>query len=449
MSRVTSHIGLISTSRSWIFVANIAARGTGFLMTFLISRVLGTHALGEYSSLMSTVSSAIQPFAQATSNNTILLVHRVEDDAASVRSMTIASLLVTIGLSAISLLIFLTLRRVAESHDDGTTIWLDDAAGAAFVIGQLAGAVLLGAYYGTGKFVEGAKLSTVASVFTIVAAPLAIVTYGLSGAYVMVAFSALMPPCALAYRLFSLSGAWQAFRAADFMPVARQFVTNLPSIARAGVATASFWLCTVFFVQQSFGVEGVGVVAVAVQWLTFILLATSSWHGLTLKALAEAASSRKVETVTATMRSLLKRNLLVTVAGALSVAAAADIIADSYGLGHTQLALLLRLNCCVALIAACNETFEQLMLALNLQSLWFLSSLAAFGVQVGITAVFINTGLPAVIWASLAGAGTLLLCCTLACMMLAGKALQRSSAGALNSSDRGGELHAGSSRRDI
>lgn len=448
MSRAAPPIvGLINPSRSWVLVANIAARGTGFLMTFLISRFLGAHSLGEYSSLMSTVSSAIQPFAQATSNNSILLVHRVDDDAASVRSTTIAGLFVTITLSAISLLIFLVLRRLAGT-EEGPDSWLDDAAGATFVIGQLAGAVLLGAFYGTGKFVEAAKVSTVASLSTIVMAPLAIVAFGLPGAYVMVAFSALVSPCALAYRLFSGSRALKAFRTADFIPVARQFLTNLPSVARAGVATASFWLCTVFFVQQSFGVEGVGEVAVAVQWLTFILLATSSWHGLTLKALAEAASNRDIDILTAAMFSLLKRNLLITLVGALSVAAAADIIANAYGLGHTQLALLLRLNCCIALIAACNETFEQLMLCLNLQSWWFLSSLAGFSVQIGITAAFIGSGLPTVMWASLAGATVLLLCCIIACATLAPKALERRSVGAVDSTNLNSEMHVANSVRD-
>jgi len=175
--------------------------------------------------------------------------------------------------------------------------------------------------------------------------------------------------------------------------VRSRFFRALPSIAAIIVNNGVNWVCTIFFVQSIFGTVGVGVVAVAAQWLNLMLIPATSWGGVSLKVLTDAIASGNEKTVWHTSVGLMRKNFLVTIALAGSIALASGLIARAYGLSDTDVALLICVNALCAIVAAINNVFERFLLALDRQGWWLFFSLISFSAQMAVTVLFIAKGL--------------------------------------------------------
>jgi O-antigen/teichoic acid export membrane protein len=209
-------------------------------------------------------------------------------------------------------------------------------------------------------------------------------------------FASLLPPAVMGIRVLtkdsSLGNTTESFPAA-WQQVKLQFFRSLPSVAAISVNNGVNWVCTIYLVQSVYGAAGVGVVAVAAQWLNLMLIPATSWGGVSLKALSDAIASGDEKTAWRASTGLMRKNLLVTLALAGLIAFASALIAQAYGLSDTDVALLICINAACALVASVNNIFERFLLALDRQSWWLFFSLASVAIQITLTWLFIVKGL--------------------------------------------------------
>jgi O-antigen/teichoic acid export membrane protein len=427
--RLRHLVGAINTPRFLVLIANGVTRASGFTTSLLLARFSGAHKLGEYSILLNTAVSVMQPFVQVMSNNsTLLAVNAHRRDAPTVRRVALADLLLAVVLSIVSLLLFLPLERLAlnSTHSGEYPAWLGFITASSVIAGQLCGAVLMGTYYGIGRFAESALVSVSVSIAVVVLAAPAILLWGLAGAYAALILASIAPPLALAYGMFrgySLAVPHVLVDKDAVRTAVTQFQASLPSVAITAVGAAVSWVCTIYLVQRSFGIEGIGLVALGMQWLSLMMLVEGSWGGVSLKILAEAVNSEIPLAVRKATLGLLQQNVIVTLAVASIVVIGADWIASWYGLGSRDLKLLIRLNAGCAIVVTCNNIFQRLFLCLNRQKLWFLISSVRLLIQLAITVTFINSGLFVVVLGVLAGAIVQMFFCTLVFNRIVSEAL--------------------------
>ncbi|MGB4766209.1 MAG: hypothetical protein WBH09_04800 [Rugosibacter sp.] len=384
--------------RSWMLFASLSTRGAGFLISLLIARLAGASALGVYSALVNTIASVTTPFTQVLTNNATLLgAEGSRNGGGNYRIFARSSFSLALLLSVISAGILILLYRLMLDNDGLNSIFITlVSVGIAVVAGQVLGAVSLGFLYGAGEFMLASRISFVVALVVCLAAYPVIQDYGLYGALVLLIFATLFPSIAMGAWVF-LSKRGIAVEGGTHLAagheVRSRFFRALPSIAAIIVNNGVNWVCTIFFVQSIFGTVGVGVVAVAAQWLNLMLIPATSWGGVSLKVLTDAIASGNEKTVWHASVGLMRKNFLVTIALAGSIALASGLIARAYGLSDTDVALLICVNALCAIVAAINNVFERFLLALDRQDWWLFFSLASFSAQMAVTLLFIAKGL--------------------------------------------------------
>ena len=270
------------------------------------------------------------------------------------------------------------------------------AVGVCVVVGQIVGGVSLGFLYGAGEFTLAARITALVAMAVCLLAYPAIQHFGLHGALALLLVASLLPPILMGAKVLTkkhsavvtLTAGPNAWRSVN-----SRFIRAWPSVAAATVNNGVNWLCTIYLVQSAFGASGVGVVAVAVQWLNLMLIPATSWGGVSLKALTDVVASGNEKAAWSTAAGLMRKNILVTFVLAGSIALGSGLIARAYGLQNTDVALLISLNATCAIVASINNIFERFLLALDRQGWWFVFSLAAFLVQAAVTYLFIAKGL--------------------------------------------------------
>jgi O-antigen/teichoic acid export membrane protein len=389
-------IPILVNSRSWMLLASLATRGAGFLISLLIARLAGASALGTYSTLVNTASAVATPFAGALGNNSTLFgAEDSRSGAANTRVHARASLLLALGLSTLSAAALILLYMFALAGDASQSLLLL-AAGVSVVIGQMVGAVCLGFLYGAGKFKLASQVSVSVALAICLSAYPAIEHFGFHGAIALLLIASLFPPMIMVASLVATSSTMAGpsdVKAESIRKVAFRFVRAWPSIA-AGVANNGVnWVCTIYLVHSVFGTPGVGVVAVATQWLNLMLLPATSWGGSSLKTLSDAIASGSEKTAWGTATGLIRNNLMVTLTLAGSIALASLPIADVYSLTNSDVALLICINAASATVAAITNVFERFLLALDRQAWWLIFSLVSLFVQTSVTFFFITYGM--------------------------------------------------------
>lgn len=385
-----------SSSRIWMFIASLATRGAGFITSFLIARLAGASALGAYSALVNTASSVAIPFAQVLTNNSTLLgAEAVRNHGEKYRKYARDSLILALFLSLLSILaLFLLFKFMLVGNAVDSPFLL--LVGSIVVICQLVGGVGLGFLYGAGEFIKTSWIAIVAAIVTCFAAYPMIAYYGLPGALTLLLFISLFPSILMIAQVFmrkSVSYQVGDVREESMNAVLSKFFRALPTVAAISVNNGVNWVCTIYLVQLSFGSVGVGVIAVAGQWLNLMLIPATSWGGVSLKALTDSLDSSCHNEAWNTAYRLMRKNLGITLALSGVIALASGVIAQAYGLQDTEVALLICINAACALIASVNNIFERFLLALDRQTWWLLFSLASFSVQMIITFLFISKGL--------------------------------------------------------
>jgi O-antigen/teichoic acid export membrane protein len=405
----------LRSPRFWMLFASMATRGAGFVTSFFIARLAGGGALGVYSSVVNTASTVVVPFSQAVSNSaTIMAVNAHSKSEETVVRFARANLLMSAALSLVSLAAFYGLYAVVLSGDGSQegARWLVLLAAASVIVAQVGGAVVQGFYNGQGRFVAAAKVSAAISALVVLAAFPAVYFLGLSGAFGLLVFASLLPLLLLgAPFLRRRGGACDCTQKQAFGQVIRRLWTSLPTVGATTVNATVSWLCSIYFVQQAFGMPGVGTVAVAAQWLTLLLMPATSWGGVTLKMLSESALKRDQLELRRMVYSLINKNVMVTFALGIVIALASGLIARAYGLQDSGFVELLCVNAVCAVVASVNNVFERLLFCLDRQPTWFVFSSLAFLVQIVVTMLWINHGVVVVAVGVLAGGMTLLLIC--------------------------------------
>ena len=401
----------------WMLFASLMTRGAGFVTSFFIARLAGGAALGIYSSAVNTASSVVSPFSQVVANNaTIMAVNAQSQSEEAVVRFARANVLMAATLSLLSFVAFYGLYAVALSgegaHEEAG--WLVLLAAASVIIAQIGGAVVQGFYNGLGHFVAAARVfATVALLVVIMAFP-AVYYLGLSGAFGLLVIASVLPLLLLGVHILRGRGAaCDCSLQEALLQVGRCLLNSLPT---AGATTANAtvnWLCTIYFVQHAFGMHGVGMVAVAGQWLTLLLMPATSWGGVTLNLLSVSAMKRDAHELRRTVHSLVIKNVIATFALAVVIALASGLIARAYNLDGGFVELLC-VNAVAAVVASVNNVFERLLFCLNRQRTWFVFSTLSFLVQLGVTMMWINNGVVVVALGVFAGGATLLLICTAA-----------------------------------
>lgn len=388
----------LNTSRFWMLFASLSTRGAGFLISLLIARLAGASALGVYSSLVNTVASVTTPFTQVLTNNATLLgAEGARNGKDNYRIFARSSFSFALLLSVISSGILVLLYSFML--DDGTSnsiFLLLVSVGIAVVAGQVLGAVSLGFLYGAGEFTLASRISFVVALVVCLGAYPAIQHYGLNGALVLLVFATILPLIAMSSRVLLSSRGIAVGGDAHLTAgheVRARFFRALPSVAAIMVNNGVNWVCTIFLVQSIFGTVSVGVVAVAAQWLNLMLIPATSWGGVSLKVLTDAIANGNEKTVWRASVGLMRKNFLVTIALAGSIALASGLIARAYGLSDTDVALLICVNALCAIVAAINNVFERFLLVLDRQGWWLFFSLISFSAQMAVTVLFIAKGL--------------------------------------------------------
>lgn len=385
-----------SSPRVWMLFASLATRGAGFIVSLFIARLAGASALGTYSALVNTAASVATPFAQIlTNNSTVTGAESSRSGGDDYRLKAQASFLLALLLSAVSAVALLLLYKFTlGSEASPSPVVL--AVGMFVVIAQVLGAVGLGFLYGAGEFMLASRISFLAALVLCLAAYPAIQNYGLNGALCLLLLASLFPPVLMGIRVLTRDcsfGDTTESPSVAWRQVKSQFVRSLPSVAAITVNNGVNWICTIYLVQSVYGAAGVGIVAVAAQWLNLMLIPATSWGGVSLKALSDAIASGDEKTAWRASSGLMRKNLLVTLALAGLIALASGLIVRTYGLSDTEVALLICINATCALVASVNNVFERFLLALDRQDWWLFFSLASFSAQLAVTLLFIAKGL--------------------------------------------------------
>lgn len=403
-------INKINTPRFWTLFANLAIRGAGFVISFIIARVVGVQGLGVYSAVVNTASTVAIPFSRVAMNNSTLSASLAYDQGTqSFRGYAKSYMLLMLGLSIASTIGFYFLFSSsipAANHADQSLLFLM-VTSASVIIATLNGAVLQGFFNGAGNFTVPAKWYAITSIGISLAALPVVYWLRLDGAFYLLILNSLLPLFVLNVKLLGLKSPAEESHEHEKprAHVVKQFITSSPTMLVATINAAVTWLCTIFLVQQNYGMIGVGLVAIATQWHTLVLMPATSWGNVSLKSLSDGMKSRNTKMINNIILTLIRKNLIVTLLFGVVISAASGLIAELYGVSGSLLVWLILLNALVALLMAVNNVQERLYLCLGKQPVWFWLSSIGFLVQGLITVGFIEKTLLAVPIGMLCGAG--------------------------------------------
>lgn len=396
--RLTTLNRVLQSARAWTLVSAFGARGAGFTVSFFLSRFVGAHALGAYTALLNTASAVLTPYSGIAGNNATIMAaaaHRVSP--LTYWRVARASMGLMAALSVLSFLVFIALGSL---DNDGQGLGMAWAAvgGACVILGQTTIAVIQGSLYGAGRFVWVARVSATIALGVAISAGPVVWWAGVKGALALAVVLALLPSVILG-REFLVGAGGEPGSSDVWKETQRRFIAGLATAAATSIDNGVNWACTIYLVRQAIGMDGVGVLGIAMQWHTAMLLPVVGWSGVTLKALTDASAKADASTTIVAVIGLAKRNLVITVLVAGMIGLAAPYLAAAYGLGQSDLALLIRIFVVVALARALVAVLELLMLCQDRQRLWLAFSVPAFALQAVVTVLWIGKGL----WVVVAG----------------------------------------------
>lgn len=402
LMNATKVLAALKGPRFWTLFSTLCTRGVGFVTSFALARLAGPQWLGAYTAVLNTASAVTSPIAQVLSNNATLVAadaHR--NGKKSFRAHARGHLLLGIGLSLPACLLLAWLLRSTKGEASGGVWEMMLLAGICVAIGQVLTGIILGFYQGAGHVLAAARVTAiVAAAMGTLAIPMVWFS-GVGGALAIASAVAILPTLILGFSLFRMQD-WQVDKCTTgtttiggkpMREALWRLWRALPSVGAMAINAAVNWACTIYLVRGEYGLAGVGLVAIAIQWSTLVLMPATSWGGLTLKALTDSVATRRRAQVREAVRRQILRNVKTTAMTALVVGLGSGLIARAYSLSETDLWMLLCVNAMAATVASINNVFERLLLCLDAQPRWFAQSVVAFGVQVTFTATLIHLGL--------------------------------------------------------
>ena len=386
--------------RLWLILSMLSVRAVGFLTSLMISRWGGPAALGVYAAVVNVAGATVAQVAQVMQNNAAIMAGGAGTQRAGLVRAHLLPLLCMV-VAALAVFGLLAPGSGLSSMDAGTTamVWL---AAASVIVAQLAGGVATGLNQGVGQFVAPARAAVLAAGTVVLVSLGLIIRGGLYGGLISLILNSWATPV-IGLLLFlrpGMAGAQPATVAGDERddePMGPHRVwgalwQSAPAVGTAVLTAGCAWFCGVYLVNRLHGVAGVGMNAVGIQWSTIMLVPATSWAGIVFKRLMDAQADPQ-----AVMRKvhlgLIGRNLLVTAALALTVAACGSLIAGLYKLPAVQLWPVLMAMGCYAMLVSINGVTERLLYVRGQQFPWLLITLCGCLVQVGTCLVMLPRGL--------------------------------------------------------
>lgn len=404
--------------RFWMFFSNLVMRGAGFITSFFITRILGAGALGLYSSIINTSAAVVTPFAQVLGNNaTLVAVDTYKNNDNSFLIQVRANLLIAFSLCLISFLVFFCLYGFTFSkiESNNISIYLLLLASLSVIFAQIVGNVIQGFYQGAGKAVLTAKVFSVISLISALISFPVIYYFSLRGSFYLIVLTSISPLVFLSNHI--LRSNHIEYKIVDVLLALRSGVKrlqmSLPSIGASSLSAIANWLCTIYLVKNQYGLVGLGILAISIQWQNLLLMPVSSWGGVTLKIISESIVDGNKSKIIYEIKTLIKKNAYVTLVLGILISLLSGFIQKAYGLSGNTLVMLICLNAVYSLIASVNNVFERFYFCLNKQNFWLFSSIFSLIVQLIVVLIWIKLSLNFVVLGFIAGSITL---CAISCI---------------------------------
>lgn len=359
---------LLASDRLWIFSAAAFSRISNFITNVILARYGGAAVLGTYSATLTTATTVVQPVVWSLSTSATLET-RSAHDANARRAVAAAHVSWALLIAVVCGIAFLILQYGTDITSDGAAHdVLGALTGLIVVVSMLLTAALQGALHGAGVYKPvAAHLIAVAFVCVLVAVP-GVLVLKLVGALAALSLQYVLIPAALA-RL-ARPCAKQRHRVTEAFGAAKvQLFHSMPNVLATFISSGATWLTTIFLVERSYGIAGVGVFAVGLSWQTIEMMAVTAWGGLSLRILSEAQASSAFEFRSAVRRTLVK-DVSFTMVVAVILFLCAHPISRIYGMSDTHLPTILRVNAIVGIVLAAMQAFERSMFCLGKQRLW-------------------------------------------------------------------------------
>jgi O-antigen/teichoic acid export membrane protein len=421
---------MLTGPRAWLTLGMLLPRASGFLTGLLLARLGGAATVGVYSTVMNTAAPLVAPLSHALINNNTLMAGEMAPGG--LRGLWRANALilaaaVVLGLPAFA---WLYARAAPGPEVPGLEAWHLGWAllgATAVFISQFGTPTAAALLHGEGRFRKAGQLAVATGLVGLLGVWPVVQAFGLIGAIALAALVAALGWALVAFDLLSRHGRAPAHPPPLAGPIARRLRQALPAMAGMGLNGAVNWLCMILITSASWQADGVGVVGIALQWSTLMLIPATSWGGMNLQKLGESHRAGDAATLWSTVGTLLRRNAGVTAVAALVVALSSGLLEQVYGLRGSGLAPTLCAFAAAAVVTSANAVLEKYWWAAGRQGWWFAWGCAGLATQLCVTLWLVPRHV------GFAGVGVLsygLVLCALSLLALRRDLSQRVEAGA-------------------
>lgn len=402
-------MGLWASPRAWAFVGALSTRGAGFVASFSLARFAGATPLALYLATVVAASVVSTPLAQVLFNGGLLSATSAPTAAWARGLFRVVLGMAVLGALPLVLIFVAMHSQVVNGASqlaarEVAWLWV---AGVGAVCGQVLTQALSGLLNGLGAQLPTARVTACLSTLLMPLSVPAVWWLGLQGAWIMLLLSSWLPVLVLgALVLRWLQRGWRAVEASEVaeadgpaQAMWQQVRSGWPNAVALMAAGAAGWLCSIYLVQRHQGAAGVAVLGVATQWMTLILMPATSWGGVVLRELAEARLRSDARSALGpTLRRLMLRNALVTLAVAAVVLAASGWLERAYRLDGAGLPALLAVSVLASLVLSANGVLERALITWDRQWALMLISFAGLAAQVACTWMWVERSVQAVQW---------------------------------------------------
>lgn len=373
----------------WLLASNVLSRLLGFVVSLLVSRLLGVQALGMYSGLLVTTASPTTPMASALANNATMLSSR-GGGLRALPGLLRAHGLVLLASAGVAYTACLAMLYSVALHDSVNLAWSGVALVAAvLVLGQLLTPFLMGLAHGLNLSLGVAMVTMIWTGLALLLVYPVVLWFGLSGALWQAALVGLLPALTLIAWMLWRTSAQRAEQQAvrlqhDSSEAWKYFKLAIPSMGATVLNNGVNWLACIYLAERFHGSVGVGLVAIGLQWMALMLLPLTSWNGRVMRALA-VSHAESAQAFQGALRIQVRRCLLITLLTSGLVVACTPWIASLYRVEEADLWGLVLINGLAACFFAVVFVYERACFCLGIQRTWLWVSGGAYLVQLVLT----------------------------------------------------------------
>ena len=379
----------------WLVASNLSQRVLGFCVSLLLSRYIGVQAVGAYSSVLITAASPTSPMSALLANNATMLSARHHQRFSLFELWRAQWPVMVIGL-ALSFsggaLLFKTSRGL---QDDQISMPFMMVVAGGLIIGQILTHTVVALYVGANRAVYSSRvISIVAGLALLVVYPV-LTTWGVQGVLCQAMLVMLLPGLVLLGRQLLGSktkvtsrSEYAALRGENI----QSFRRGIPNVTATVLTNATNWMACIYLTNRYHGDQGVGLIAIGLQWMALMQLPVSSWGGRVMQSLAVAYAEgggpfwKEVE-------NQLRRCVKVSIFASLLVVVSVPIIARLYRLDVWDFLWLMMFNGVATVFFAISLVYERVFICRGRQRPWLFVSACACLVQLVVTFLLVDTTL--------------------------------------------------------